>query len=95
MSIRFRTTIVLLFCFAVVVGASPLLAEPENPAKPNIVLVLMDNFGYGEIGVYGGGVLRGAATPIIDSLAEEEAENLRRQAREKAAADDPSLEEDW
>ncbi|MFL2548017.1 MAG: hypothetical protein ACJ0RH_02435 [Gammaproteobacteria bacterium] len=31
--------------------------------KPNIVLVLMDNFGYGEIGVYGRGVLRGAPTP--------------------------------
>lgn len=31
----------------------------------------MDNFGYGEIGVYGGGILRGAATPNIDSLAED------------------------
>ena len=39
--------------------------------KPNIVLILMDNFGYGEIGVYGGGVLRGAATPNIDSIAAE------------------------
>lgn len=39
--------------------------------KPNIVLVLMDNFGYGEVGVYGGGVLRGAPTPNIDSIAEE------------------------
>ena len=39
--------------------------------KPNIVLVLMDNFGYGEIGVYGGGVLRGAATPNIDGIAAE------------------------
>ena len=38
---------------------------------PNIVLVLMDNFGYGEIGVYGGGVLRGAPTPNIDSIAAE------------------------
>jgi len=44
-------------------------AEQEN--KPNIVLVLMDNFGYGEIGVYGGGVLRGAPTPNIDSIAAE------------------------
>ena len=35
------------------------------------------------------------AERLLDSLAEEEAENLRRQAREKAAADDPSLEEDW
>ena len=39
--------------------------------KPNIVLVLMDNFGYGEIGVYGGGVTRGAPTPRIDSIAAE------------------------
>ena len=29
----------------------------------------MDNFGYGEIGVYGGGALRGAPTPNVDSLA--------------------------
>lgn len=42
-----------------------------NANKPNIVLVLMDNFGYGEVGVYGGGVLRGAATPNIDSIAAE------------------------
>jgi arylsulfatase len=39
--------------------------------KPNIVLILMDNFGYGELGVYGGGVLRGAPTPNIDQLASE------------------------
>ncbi|MEM9313772.1 MAG: sulfatase-like hydrolase/transferase [Pseudomonadota bacterium] len=39
--------------------------------KPNILLVVMDNFGYGEVGVYGGGVLRGAATPNIDSIAHE------------------------
>ena len=39
--------------------------------KPNIVLVFMDNFGWGEVGAYGGGILRGAPTPRIDSLAEE------------------------
>jgi arylsulfatase len=71
MSISFRSTKILLFCLAVAVCASPLHAEPESSNKPNIVLVLMDNFGYGEIGVYGGGVLRGAATPRIDSLADE------------------------
>ena len=37
--------------------------------KPNIVLINMDNFGYGELGVYGGGILRGGATPRIDKLA--------------------------
>jgi arylsulfatase len=40
-------------------------------AKPNILFVLMDNLGYGEVGVYGGGVLRGAPTPRIDRLASE------------------------
>ena len=39
--------------------------------KPNIVLINMDNFGYGELGCYGGGILRGGATPRIDKLASE------------------------
>src|SRR5206468_10977826 len=39
--------------------------------KPNIVFILMDNLGYGEVGCYGGGILRGAATPRIDKLATE------------------------
>jgi len=36
-----------------------------------MVVILMDNLGYGELGVYGGGILRGAATPRIDKLASE------------------------
>jgi arylsulfatase A-like enzyme len=41
-------------------------------AKPiNIVLVLADNLGWGELGCYGGGALRGAPTPRIDALAQE------------------------
>ena len=39
--------------------------------KPNIVLILADNLGWGELGCYGGGVLRGAPTPRIDALAGE------------------------
>ena len=38
---------------------------------PNIVLILADNLGWGELGCYGGGVLRGAPTLRIDRLASE------------------------
>ena len=39
--------------------------------QPNIVFFFWDNFGWGELGCYGGGVLRGAPTPRIDKLAGE------------------------
>jgi arylsulfatase A-like enzyme len=45
--------------------------QPKRPPtkKPNIVFMMADNLGYGEPGCYGGGILRGAATPRIDKLA--------------------------
>jgi arylsulfatase len=43
----------------------------EEARKPNIVFILVDNLGYGDIGAYGGGELRGAPTPKIDQLAAE------------------------
>ena len=39
--------------------------------KPNVVFILLDNVGYGDLGPYGGGELRGAPTPRIDQLARE------------------------
>ena len=39
--------------------------------RPNVVLIFMDNFGYGELGCYGGGITRGGPTPRIDKLATE------------------------
>jgi arylsulfatase len=39
--------------------------------RPNIVLVLADNLGWGELGCYGGGLLRGAPTPRLDHFATE------------------------
>src|SRR4030095_6658642 len=47
------------------------LSGQRPQGKPNIVLMLTDNLGYGELGVYGGGILRGAPTPRIDKLASE------------------------
>jgi arylsulfatase A-like enzyme len=59
----------LLAALAVLTPAA--LAQAPAQAKPNIVFILMDNLGYGEVGVYGGGITRGAATPRIDALAAE------------------------
>ena len=50
------------------VAATPVLAQE---GKPNVVFILADNVGYGDLGPYGGGELRGAATPRIDQLARE------------------------
>ncbi|SLM49505.1 Arylsulfatase A family protein [Nitrospira japonica] len=38
---------------------------------PNVVFILADNVGYGDMGPYGGGELRGAPTPRTDQLARE------------------------
>jgi len=56
---------------AVTFAVLPALAAEK---KPNILFILADNIGYGDIGVYGGGELRGAPTPRLDQLA---AESLR------------------
>jgi len=54
---------------------SLIIATAANRAaaaqRPNVVLILMDNFAYGELGSYGGGVTRGAPTPRLDALASE------------------------
>src|SRR3954464_9576643 len=52
--------------------AFPAAAQaPSTAGKSNIVFILMDNLGYGEVGAYGGGITRGAPTPRIDRLATE------------------------
>ena len=37
-------------------------AGAGQPSKPNVVFVLFDNVGYGDLGAYGGAELRGAPT---------------------------------
>lgn len=39
--------------------------------RPNVIYFQVDNLGYGELGCYGGGVLRGADTRRIDQFAQE------------------------
>jgi len=46
-------------------------AAAAQESRPNVVVMLVDNHGWGELGCYGGGVLRGAETPRLDALATE------------------------
>ena len=39
--------------------------------RPNVLVILMDDVGWGDFGCYGGGVAVGAPTPNIDRLARE------------------------
>ena len=45
--------------------------EKKTGKKPNILIYLMDNVGYGDMGINGGGLLAGAPTPNIDRLGQE------------------------
>ena len=53
---------------AALIGPGSAIAQEK---KPNIVLIFLDNFGWGEPGFNGGGIIRGAPTPNMDALAAE------------------------
>lgn len=43
----------------------------QRPEKPNIIMLISDDTGWADLGVYGGGVGRGMPTPNLDKLANE------------------------
>ncbi|AXI56520.1 hypothetical protein SuNHUV7_14330 (plasmid) [Pseudoseohaeicola sp. NH-UV-7] len=45
--------------------------EARTGQKPNIVIFIVDDMGYGDPGAFGGGEMIGAATPNMDALAAE------------------------
>jgi len=47
------------------------LAQPVHAQNPNVVLMLVDNLGFGDLSVYNGGTRVGMRTPNIDRLASE------------------------
>ena len=59
----------LLVTSMVLVGTISIQAEEQK--KPNILLIVSDDTGYGDLGAYGGGVGRGMPTPNLDKMAEK------------------------
>jgi len=55
----------LLLCFFVLFGCNQ-TQKAEKPQKPNIVIIYLDDLGYGDVSCYGG---TGVETPNIDRLA--------------------------
>jgi arylsulfatase A-like enzyme len=62
-----KSAAIISLAFALLLSATARAASP----KPNILLILTDNTGWGDYGCYGGGLLRGAPTPRIDHLASQ------------------------
>ncbi|MGX5218675.1 MULTISPECIES: arylsulfatase [Pseudomonas] len=56
------------FTAAMLLTGLPVYAEES---KPNIILIVSDDTGYGDLGAYGGGEGRGMPTPNLDRLADE------------------------
>jgi arylsulfatase A-like enzyme len=56
------------FAVAMALAAAPAAAAGK---KPNILLIVSDDTGYGDLGPYGGGEGRGMPTPNIDRMAAE------------------------
>jgi arylsulfatase A-like enzyme len=69
-----RTTLSILSAIALGIGAmstAPVLAQSTEGSKPNILLIVSDDTGWGDLGAYLGGEARGIPTPNFDRLADE------------------------
>ena len=67
MNMRARLLLHIVALVTILVGFSP-MAYPAADAPPNIIFILADDLGYGDLGVQGS---RAIKTPHIDRLATE------------------------
>ncbi|MEP3389970.1 MAG: arylsulfatase [Reichenbachiella sp.] len=66
-----KSIFLLLLAGALCTHMAEAQKKKKRPSKPNIVMVISDDTGWGDIGVYGGGVGRGMPTPNLDRMAKE------------------------
>jgi arylsulfatase A-like enzyme len=66
-----RTRISGFALLGVLVAATGLNSAQAQDQKPNIILIVSDDFGYGDAGAYGGGAGRGQPTPSLDKMSDE------------------------
>ncbi len=59
----------LLTAFAALINATASVHAADK--KPNVLFIVSDDTGYGDLGPYGGGVGRGMPTPNIDQMAKD------------------------
>jgi len=60
-----RTLLCFALCFALVGTLHNQNTHADQPTRPNIIVVLVDDMGFSDIGCYGGEI----ATPCLDALA--------------------------
>jgi len=60
-----------LFALSGVLFLSFSFSNAQSKKYPNIIILLSDDTGWGDLGPYGGGEARGAATPNFDRMASE------------------------
>ena len=60
-----------LATFCLLGSANAQAQRPQSQQKPNIIMIISDDTGYGDLGPYGGGAGRGMPTPNIDRLSAE------------------------
>ena len=66
-----KRSLLLATIAATAVGTAALAQEQTGADRPNILLIVSDDTGYGDTGAYLGGEARGMPTPNIDRLARE------------------------